>query len=468
MNGSDVERELRDFFERTQTPEPSARLRIATAAARLEAGPVRRGGPRDARLGLALIGLAASIVLAAGVLLVVINDKRATNAGPGGGVSPSAHMSSPSIQSPAPSPSSSDTPAPNRSSTDTPAPLVSMGPPHAFTAAGPMDAVYTLSALLPDGRVLVTGDSTGTRPLGAELFDPATGRFSTTGYSNSMHEGGTATTLADGRVLVAGGYDAFNMTPTQVAMPPTNVAEIYDPRTGTFSATGSLAAKQSGQVAVLLRDGRVLVVGGETGDGAPASAELYEPSSGAFRPIGGPATARYGCSATLLSDGRVLIAGGWAAGPANSGTAESLTSAEVFDPASGIFTPVGSMAYRHSFGTLTLLQDGRVLAIGGEVEAELFDPATDKFSPTGSMSVAREGPTATLLRDGRVLVAGGSVNLASTKFQDLASAEIYDPKTGKFSATGSMSEPFLGATATLLEDGRVLIAGGGSTQLYRP
>jgi hypothetical protein len=86
------------------------------------------------------------------------------------------------------------------------------------------------------------------------------------------------------------------------------------------------------------------------------------------------------------------------------------------------------------------------------------------------MSVARQGATAALLNDGRVLVAGGSVNLAATNFQDLASAEIYDPKTGKFSATGSMSEPLNGATATLLKDGRVLIAGGGAppAELYRP
>jgi hypothetical protein len=220
----------------------------------------------------------------------------------------------------------------------------------------------------------------------------------------------------------------------------------------------------------VLRDGRVLMVGGDTGDAAPTSAELYDPVSGVFQPIGGPSTARYGCLATLLLDGRVLIAGGSAAGVANSGTIYELTSAEVFDPATGSFSPVGSMSYRHSFGTLTLLQDGRVLATGGGIAAELFDPATGKFSPTGSMTVDREQPTATLLNDGRVLIAGGSVALASTKFEDLASAEIFDPKTGKFSATGSMSEPLVGATATLLKDGRVLIAGGGSisAELYRP
>ena len=455
MNGTDVEGALRDFFERAQTPEPSAHLRNATAVARLQAHTVQRGRLRHARLGLSLVGLAASIVLASGVLIVVLNRGSSTNVGPAGGASPSASASAPAI---------SQTPSSSPHPSSTPVPLISMGPPHAFTAVGPMDASYTLEALLPDGRVLVTGDLSGTRPLGAALFDPATGRFSPTGSPTSMHDGGTATTLADGRVLIAGGFDHFKLVPT-------SAAEIYDPRTGTFTKTGSLAAQQSGQVAILLRDGRVLIVGGNSGGGtpAPAPAELYDPSSGMFEPIVGPSTARYGCLATLLSDGRVLVAGGWTAGLANSGTGESLTSAEVFDPATGHFKPVGSMSYRHSLGTLTLLQDGRVLAAGDARVAELFDPSTGRFSPTGAMSLPRQQPVASLLKDGRVLIAGGSVDLAATRIQDLASAEIFDPRTGKFSATGSMSEPMIGATATLLQDGRVLIIGGdGSAELYRP
>ena len=455
MSGRDVERDLLEFFERAQTPEPSARLRGATAMARLQAGPVRRGGPRDARLGLSLVGLAASIVLTAGVLIVLANHANSTVLGPGHSASPSAQASMHTfglIPSPSPSPSPSPT--------DTPAPIVSMGPPHTFTAAGPMDAPYTLSALLPDGSVLVTGDSSGQRPLGAELFDPATGRFSPTGSPSATHDYGTATTLADGRVLVAGGTDPLSQTPT-------NVAEIYDPKTGTFTGTGSMADSQWGQGAILLRDRRVLIVGGDR-DGSPTSAELYDPSSGLFTPIAGPSTARYGCMATRLSDGRVLVVGGWVAGPANSGTAATLTSAEVFDPATDRFKPVGSTAHQHYSGTLTLLQDGRVLTIGGGTAVELFDPTSGKFGPTASMDLARLGATATLLRDGRVLIAGGSVELASTNLVDLASAEIYDPRTGKFSKTGSMSEPLPGATATLLQDGRVLIASGGSAELYQP
>lgn len=459
MNGRDVERDLREFFERAETPEPSAGLLAATAAARLRPGPTRMRGRRDARLGLSIAGLAASIVLAAGVLFVVANDRNSTAVGPGGSFSPSAQTSSPEIS---PSPSVS----PRASAT--PTPLVSVGPPHAFTAVGPMDASYTVAALLPDGRVLVTGDSSGIKPLGAELFDPATGRFSPTGSLNSVHDWGTATTLADGRVLVAGGLEIPSMAPT-------NGAEIYDPATGTFTATGWMAEKQSGQVAVLLLDGRVLVVGGmagggSSGDATAASAELYDPATGVFHKIAGPSTARYGCMATLLSDGRVLIVAGWAPGLANSGNLFALTSAEIFDPSTNSFAPVGSTSQRHFSGTLTRLQDGRVLVTGGGTATELFDPATGKFSATGSMSIARQGATATLLNDGRVLVAGGSVDLASTNFQDLASAEIYDPKTGKFSPTGSMSEPFNGAVATLLKDGRVLIVGGGAppAELYRP
>jgi hypothetical protein len=231
--------------------------------------------------------------------------------------------------------------------------------------------------------------------------------------------------------------------------------------TGTLGPTGSMSARRSEFSATLLRDGRVLVTGGLQGEGngdmTLSSAELYDPAIGTFSPTGSMAVPRADHTATLLRDGRVLITGGF-------GNA----SAEVYDPAAGTFSQTGSMAIDRVNHTATLLPDGRVLVAGGGADctpigctalasAELYDPATGKFSPTGSMTTARFWHTATLLPDGRVLMVGGFEG----KLGDAtAQAELYDPKAGTFSPTSSMTDARASQAATLLPDGRVLIAGG--------
>ena len=292
-------------------------------------------------------------------------------------------------------------------------------------------------------------------------------------WTGSMHTAGngslgeTATLLADGRVLVTVGCST--------------AAELYDPATGTFTPTGSLAEVRGGQTATVLPDGHVLIAGGYNcasagKDGVWASAELYDPATGTFSPTGSMSVPREFHTATLLPDGHVLITGGVSGAPpiasgsvvlASYRTADTsasvLKSAELYDPKTGTFSRTGSMSAIRDHHTATLLQDGRVLVVGGggegyasQTSAELYDPANGSFSRTGSLKTGRWLHTATLLSDGRVLVAGGR----SPKDTTYASAEVYDPRAGRFTSTGSMKASRQEQTATLLPDGRVLIAGG--------
>ena len=232
-----------------------------------------------------------------------------------------------------------------------------------------------------------------------------------------------------------------------------------------FTATGSMNVARDQASATLLQDGRVLVVGGN--DNVPV-AELYDPATGKFTFTGSPHVTGVPMASALLKSGRVLVIGCDANGPL--GVCGS-SLADVYDPSTGLFSAAGPITGSCAFCTATLLNDGRVLVARGADLSQplLFDPATDTFAATGSMITARGGQTATLLSDGRVLIAGGATAGISVG-KILASAELYDPTTGRFSPTGSMTTARVGQTATLLSDGRVLIAGGwySSAELYQP
>jgi len=234
----------------------------------------------------------------------------------------------------------------------------------------------------------------------------------------------------------------------------------------SFVLTGPMSAARFAQTATLLNDGTVLIAGGVTsGGGSLASAELYNPATGIFTPTTGSMnTPRAWHTATLLNTGLVLITGG-CDGCAPGGNGTGWASAELYNPATGTFTATGSMMAAREYHTAALLNNGMVLIAGGDTNgalqlasAELYDPATGIFTATGSMTTPRQFPAATLLNDGTVLVLGGQSAIGSP----LSTAEIYNPATGTFTpTTSSMTSPCDQlSTATLLNNGMVLIAGG--------
>jgi hypothetical protein len=271
---------------------------------------------------------------------------------------------------------------------------------------------------------------------------------------------GTITLLNSGRALLAGGQNGLTALTS---------ATLFDPSTSSFLSTGSMSTVRVGQAAALLANGKVLVTGGTDGvSRAFTSAELYDPGSGTFSPSAGSmSAARIFHSSTLLPNGKVLIAGGR---DFNFGTT---ATADLYDPGSDAFTPTGSLNLARRAQTATLLPDGRVLVAGGVFQpqgnsaatatAEIYDPVGGAFAFTGSMAVARVGHTATLLPNGKVLVSGGTIGEAN--IIPTATAELYDPSTGLFSPAGSMVIARAFQSAMLLPNGKVLLAGGLDTNL---
>jgi hypothetical protein len=343
-----------------------------------------------------------------------------------------------------------------------------------FIATGSMTArrFFHTATLLADGRVLIAGGAVidaGVSPLSmkslssAELYDPRTGAFTATGNMTTPRDGHSATLLPDGKVLIAGGGIANSPS---LADPTLASAELYDPDTGTFSATGDMTLERWSSAAILLNNGKVLIAGGsQQPDGGPTTAELYDPSTGVFTTTGKTVASPWIDSATLLPNGKVLITRG------NPDEGPYRSSAELYDPSIGMFVSAGNLTVNHTAPTATLLPNGTVLIAGGDVGdgdgasviAELYDPATGAFSRTGNMTAGREQHTATLLPDGAVLFAGGHNTTILA-----ASAEIYDPFEVAFLRTASMPTARELHTATLLDDGRVLIAGGDDERYWIP
>jgi hypothetical protein len=357
----------------------------------------------------------------------------------------------------------------------TPAPIpqfVATGSTH--TAR--MDATATL---LQNGKVLIAGGSSsngGTDALGshglifasAELYDPATGKFTTTGSMSVRRVHHTATLLKDGRVLIAGGFTCSSTLACNNAdVNALASAEIYNPKTGKFSPTGSMTTTRTSATATLLPDGKVLMAQGGKG----LWAELYNPTSGQFVRTGKESWFT-NPTATLLSNGKVLLTGG---------SGEDPPVAAHYDEASGKFTTIsiaschgalvvkynGQVVRRAWPDPVTALDDGHVLFFDGGY-LETYDPASGTCADNGFVSPDAQwlDPSGTLLPDGRVLFVGGLFEPAGAYEMITAVAVLYDPVSGSHVAI-----PLLAArsdhTATLLANGSVLIAGGEDAN-YNP
>lgn len=309
---------------------------------------------------------------------------------------------------------------------------------------------YASVAPLSSGGVLIAGgNSTGVTCLNsAEIYDPSTGRFTPTATSMTDAHcfAHTTTVLTNGWVLITGGEDTTGNI--------VNTADMYNPATGfTCSTLGGVSATTGYctntmtdvrflDTATLLKNGSVLIAGGNDGS-IVNTAELFNPVAGTFTATGPMTDSRENHTAALIvtgaNSGDVLIAGGIDA------LGNVVQTAELYSPTAGTFAATGSMTHPRYLHTATQLSTGKILITGGEdgtgavlASAEVYDPVAATFASVGSMSTARALHTAVLItsgpKKGSVLIAGGIDNNGNT----LGTAELFNPKTGNFTAAGSM------------------------------
>jgi N-acetylneuraminic acid mutarotase len=332
------------------------------------------------------------------------------------------------------------------------------------------------ATLLSNGNILVAGGTNnGVGLASAELYNSTAGTWAFTGSMSVARSHARAVQLSNGSVLIMGGCvnDCLSTT--------TPSAEVYNPSAGTFASTGSMVQARAEFGATLLANGQVLVAGGCTAYDAngctstTAKAEIYNPATGTWKATGALRAARHAMTATLLPSGKVLVAGGATA------ASDALNSSEIYDPATKVWTLGAKMVTARSDYASILIGTGKVLFTGGEningvsiSKAELYNPSSGTFTATGNMTATRLEHTAVLLANGNVLVSGGNKQTLNGA-TPLASTELYNPSTGTWTASGSMSNARAGHTSTVLHSGKVINAGGSdavnelnSAEMYTP
>src|SRR5438094_2483078 len=319
------------------------------------------------------------------------------------------------------------------------------------------------ATLLANGTVLVAGgrDAAGQPLASAEIYDPATGVYTLLASPLPAPVWGhTANRLSAGTVLIAGGTGDGGL--------PVAAAQLFDPATGAFTVLDPLSTPRARHTATLLRDGRVVLVGGTDGVEPLASLEVYAPTTRTFSLAPSALVVpRQDHTATLLPDGRVLVAGG-------SNASGALDSAELYDPTAGTVSPAGPLSVPRTLASAALLLDGTALVAGGQTttsedldSAEVYDAATNAFTPLPApMGTARSGHLGVqLLDNGRVLISGGT-----SGGQLVPSAEVYDPVTGAFQPVDSpgTARRLFGANFFELPYTGILLATGGLDSAETP
>jgi plastocyanin/N-acetylneuraminic acid mutarotase len=280
------------------------------------------------------------------------------------------------------------------------------------------------AALLPTGKVLVAGGDTnqcggfiGT----AELYDPGTNAWAATQPMPTPAGAPAVAVLKDGRVLLAGGFQT-PVTPTCAAGANVATTRIYDPSSETWSTAAPMLTARHLALATTLQDGRVLVAGGWSDTARLTSTEIYDPGTDTWSPGASMAQGHVYGTMTLLNDGRVVVVGG------QTGASGSIAGAEVYDPAANSWQPTGPMVERRENHAASLLPDGEVLIAGGinssisrTASAERYDPVTSQWVATASLPRATADAQMSLLVDGDVLLAGGADPDIENR------TEIYDP-----------------------------------------
>jgi hypothetical protein len=328
----------------------------------------------------------------------------------------------------------------------------------------------TRMAQLPDGRVLAISGATASGALApaAEIYDPGSGQWTRAGTLNDARVAfGQPSVLPDGDVLVAGG--------TNVDVVDYATAELYNPAANRWTLTGSLNTSRRYDVQVELANGEVLVATGSHGPPTCArylsSAELYNPATGQWTYTGSTLVPRESATAIRLADGRVLLVGGYNGG-GSACTDTDPVDTEIYNPATGQWSFAGNLPHGWLGGAMVLLQDHRVLMVdgwqhgsGNFAEAVIFNPATNQWSQAARPILPRSGAAATLLPDGNVLVSQGGQSRS----------EIYDPATNTWSLAAATPGENNGGQTFLLPDGKVLLAGGDArtgpsttAELYTP
>ncbi|HEV2476433.1 MAG TPA: kelch repeat-containing protein [Candidatus Dormibacteraeota bacterium] len=380
-------------------------------------------------------------------------------------------------------------------------------PAHGWSLGPQMDGdpQGAVAAPLPNASALIAGgtpwfggfDGPGPDPVAkAMTYDPATAAWKSAPSMSRARNNATASPLADGRVLVTGGYDRKvvqlpnpNQQPfccLRIDLTALATSEIFDPKTRSWSVAGSLGHARYWHQAITLKGGLVLVVGGEDQQRTPptylASAERFDPSTGTWAAAGDIGVPRTDFTLTGLADGRALLAGGLAPDGLTV-----LRSTLLYDPVKNAWSQGPDMEDVRTQHAAALLMDGRVLVTGGVdhlgrlATSEIFDPAASAWIPTGALKTARSNEVAVALHDGRVLVAGGRGSKTG-----LADAEIFDPDAagaspdrrtvagpGTWVVKPTPPAGLYSQDVHLLKDGRALVLPNGGypdyvAQIYDP